>query len=172
MFEQITGRWSETIENILCITKTLSSHRKNACTVSKQMRSFNQFAFPLTHLSLTFWRSLCYEESLSAVQGTGFSSSLWDLSMHLLSESRCRMLVILSNWIVFNSKYREETFQRKFKVLIQSNRLFSKKDSPKLQSSNQKKISNNRIQPCYIYWINFPYFPLKVSLWLWSWKLL
>ena len=28
MFEEITGRWSKMIENILCITKTLSSHRK------------------------------------------------------------------------------------------------------------------------------------------------
>ena len=80
-------------------------------SISKQMWSFNQFAFPLTHLLLTFWRSLFYVGSVSAMHCNGRG-----LVAHC-EASKCIywakvdvMLVILSNWIVFKSKYREETF--------------------------------------------------------------
>ena len=80
-------------------------------SISKQMWSFNQFAFPLTHLLLTFWRSLFYVGSVSAMHCNGRG-----LVAHC-EASKCIywakvdvMLVILSSWIVFKSKYREETF--------------------------------------------------------------
>ena len=80
-------------------------------SISKQMWSFNQFAFPLTHLLLTFWRSLFYVGSVSAMHCNGRG-----LVAHC-EASKCIywakvdvMLVILSNWIVFKSKYRKETF--------------------------------------------------------------